>query len=119
MSGVSVQPVSPLRQIEQAVQERAKLLSLDMAGAGAAEAMRFLVHEALDEWHAEFQRGRREVDVAEPEVAAERAVRNLTGYGPLQPLLDDSDVWEIMIMGSATCCNPHNRRSPTCGADRR
>ena len=28
---------------------------------------------------------------------AERAYRNLAGYGPLEPLLDDEDVWEIMV----------------------
>jgi Flp pilus assembly CpaF family ATPase len=107
-----------LRQIEQTVQERAKLLSLDMTGPDAPDAMRTLVREALDHWHAEYQRGRRSVDVAEPEVAAERALRNLTGYGPLQPLLDDPDVWEIMIMVSATCCNPHTPRSQARVGDR-
>jgi pilus assembly protein CpaF len=30
-------------------------------------------------------------------VVAERAWRNLTGYGPLEPLLADEDVWEIMV----------------------
>ena len=28
---------------------------------------------------------------------AERAVRNLVGYGPLTPLLEDDDVWEVMV----------------------
>ena len=28
---------------------------------------------------------------------AERAFRNLAGYGPLEPLLDDDDVWEVMV----------------------
>lgn len=88
---------SPLRRIEEAVQERAKQLSLDMAGAGATASLQALIADELDLWHREYQRGRREVDIAEPDVAAERALRNLAGYGPLQPLLDDPDVWEIMI----------------------
>ena len=30
-------------------------------------------------------------------MVADRAYRNLAGYGPLEPLLADDDVWEIMI----------------------
>ncbi|HET9689755.1 MAG TPA: ATPase, T2SS/T4P/T4SS family [Acidimicrobiales bacterium] len=89
--------ISPLRQIEQAVQARAKALALDAGGAGAEHALAALVAEELATWRHEYQRGRREVDVAEPDVLAERALRNLTGYGPLQPLLDDPDVWEIAV----------------------
>jgi pilus assembly protein CpaF len=29
----------------------------------------------------------------------ERVFRNLAGYGPLEPLLEDDDVWEIMLNG--------------------
>ena len=36
-------------------------------------------------------------DLADPELVAERAFRNLAGYGPLEPLLADDDVWEIMV----------------------
>ena len=35
--------------------------------------------------------------MAEPHLVAERATRNLIGYGPLEPLLADDDVWEILI----------------------
>jgi pilus assembly protein CpaF len=90
---------SPLAQIERAVQERAKGLAVDMSGADAAATLRRLVDDEISRWHHEFQRGRRPRDVADPEGAAERALRNLVGYGPLQPLLDDPDVWEIMVNG--------------------
>ncbi|MGH3848813.1 MAG: ATPase, T2SS/T4P/T4SS family, partial [Pseudonocardiaceae bacterium] len=96
-TAVRAQWESPLRQIEQAVQERAKTMSLDMAGPDATGALRGLIVDEIDYWHREFQRGRRDFEVAEPEVAAERALRNLIGYGPLQPLLEDPDVWEIEI----------------------
>lgn len=88
---------SPLQQIERSVQARAKELTLDMAGAGATTTLRGLIDEEIGLWHHEYQRGRRPHDVADPTSAAERALRNLTGYGPLQPLLEDPDVWEVMI----------------------
>ncbi|MPZ89908.1 MAG: hypothetical protein GEU81_18040, partial [Nitriliruptorales bacterium] len=43
------------------------------------------------------KRGMRPFDLADPGSVAERAFRNLAGYGPLEPLLADDDVWEIMI----------------------
>jgi pilus assembly protein CpaF len=90
---------SPLVQIERAVQDRAKSLAVDMAATDASAILRHLIDEEIELWRAEYQRARRDCDIAEPDVAAERAMRNLTGYGPLQPLLDDPDVWEIMVNG--------------------
>lgn len=88
---------SPLEDIELAVQDRAKQLALDMNGPEATATLRELVDEEIIHWHDEYSRGRRDVDIAEPPLAAERAMRNLVGYGPLQRLLEDVDVWEIMI----------------------
>jgi pilus assembly protein CpaF len=88
---------SPLHHVELAVQERAKNLLLDMAAAEATVTLRALVDDEIDRWHQEYQRGRRPHDIADPPGAAERALRNLVGYGPLQPLLDDPDVWEIEV----------------------
>jgi pilus assembly protein CpaF len=90
---------SPLVRIELAVQERAKRMAVDMAAEDAAAVLDQLIDEEIEGWRREYQRGRRECDIAEPDVAAERALRNLIGYGPLQPLLDDPDVWEIMVNG--------------------
>ena len=92
---------SPVREVEQAVQERAKLLNLDMTAPGAAEHLRDLLVEEVGGWRREYRKGRRSVDIADPEAAVERALRNLTGYGPLEPLLEDPDVWEIMVNGPA------------------
>jgi pilus assembly protein CpaF len=91
--------VSPLVQIERAVQDRAKLVAVDMAAADAPAVLAGLIDEEIAGWRREYQRGRRDSDIVEPDVVAERALRNLTGYGPLQPLLDDPDVWEIMVNG--------------------
>ena len=48
-------------------------------------------------WSLDHRRGLRPYDLSEPDLVAERAFRNLAGYGPLEPLLDDDDVWEIMV----------------------
>jgi pilus assembly protein CpaF len=88
---------SPLAEIERRVQARAKGITLDMATADAAGRLRALIDEEVAGWSEEFRRGRRDLDLADPDLVAERAYRNLVGYGPLAPLLDDDDVWEVMI----------------------
>jgi pilus assembly protein CpaF len=90
---------SPLVKIELAVQDRAKLVAIDMSADDAPAVLRRLIDDEILEWRRQYRRGRRESDIAEPDIVAERALRNLTGYGPLQPLLDDPDVWEIMVNG--------------------
>jgi pilus assembly protein CpaF len=86
---------SPLETIEHAVQERAKQ---ELVGGRQAsrDRMRVLVTEEVQRWQDDHRRGRRAYALADPEAVIDRAVRNLTGYGPLEPLLADDDVWEIM-----------------------
>jgi len=88
---------SPLALVERAVQERAKAIALDMGRPDGLAHLRQLVEDEVRRWTDDFTRGRREYDLADPEAVAERAWRNLAGYGPLEPLLSDDDVWEIMI----------------------
>jgi pilus assembly protein CpaF len=90
---------SPLREIERAVQEQAKAVDINMGEPGAVGRLRTLLVEQVDLWRDDYRKGRRAIDIADPEGAIERALRNLTGYGPLDPLLADPDVWEIMIAG--------------------
>ena len=88
---------SPLLEIELQVQSRAKDRSLDVDSEGGRAALRALVAEAIASWSSEYRRGLRAFDLGNPELVADRAFRNLAGYGPLEPLLADDDVWEIMI----------------------
>jgi pilus assembly protein CpaF len=88
---------SPLEQVERAVQARAKDAALDMTAPGAPSALRSLVDAEVAAWREAYRQGRRKVDIADPVLAAERIVRNLTGYGPLEGLLADPDVWEIQV----------------------
>jgi len=97
--GVVDRALSPLQQIERRVQHRAKEISLDMAGAHGKEKLRALIDDEVDAWSADHKRGLRDYDLAEPDLVAERAYRNLAGYGPLEPLLADDDVWDIMVEG--------------------
>jgi pilus assembly protein CpaF len=90
---------SPLEEIEQAVQQRARDLALDPDEDPGA--LRSLVDEAVAQWAVDHKRGVRPFDLADPDAVASRAVRNLSGYGPLTPLLEDPDVWEIMINSPA------------------
>lgn len=88
---------SPLLEIERGVQERAKALELDMARPAGRTALRHLLEEEIRRWSTEAKRGVRARELADPNGVTERAWRNLAGYGPLEPLLADPDVWEIMI----------------------
>jgi pilus assembly protein CpaF len=94
---VNSDPVSPLAEIERSVQKRAKELSLDMAGADGRARLRSMIDEEVARWSADYKHGLRTFDLSDPAMVVERAYRNLTGYGPLEPLLADDDVWEIMI----------------------
>lgn len=88
---------SPLQEIERIVQARARERSVDVRRD--PDALKQLIGEAVSDWTLDHKRGVRPFDLAEPERVAERALRNLTGYGPLAPLLADDDVWEVMING--------------------
>ncbi|MGH9119263.1 MAG: CpaF family protein [Acidimicrobiales bacterium] len=94
---MAVGPTSPLAEIERLVQARGKDISLDMASPDGLAKLRALIVDEVDRWRAEHQRGRRDVDLPDPELVAERAYRNLAGYGPLESLLADPDVWEVMV----------------------
>src|SRR6266566_975106 len=104
--------VSPLVEVERAVQERAKATSLDLATDGGPEQLRSLIQQEVARWSAAYARGGRAFDLADPDAVVERAFRNLAGYGPLEPLLADDDVWEIMVNGpDAVFVRRHRGRS--------
>ena len=88
---------SPLVEVEQSVQARAKEVALDMAAADGRKRLRALVDEEVARWSNDYKRGLHSFDIADPALVAERAYRNVAGYGPLEPLLADHNVWEIMI----------------------
>ena len=88
---------SPLVEIEQRVLRRAKDESLDLDADGTAARLGEMLADEVSRWSLDFKHGLRDYDLPDPELVVEKAQRNLTGYGPLEPLLADDDVWEIMI----------------------
>jgi pilus assembly protein CpaF len=88
---------TPLELIERTVLEHAKGIRLDLDDDAAKGRMRELISDAVARWSADYRRGLRTHDLADPELVVERAYRNLVGYGPLEALLEDDDVWEVMI----------------------
>jgi pilus assembly protein CpaF len=96
--------LSPLVEIERAVQEHAKDIALDMAAPDGPVRLRALIEREVARWTDDFKRGLREFDLADPDLVAERAWRNLAGYGPLASLLEDDDVWEIMVNAPDGIC---------------
>lgn len=88
---------TPLAEIEKTVQRRAKDEALDLDSAATQRALRVLVEDEIVRWNDDFRRGLRPYPLPDADLVSERAMRNLTGYGPLGPLLADDDVWEVMI----------------------
>jgi pilus assembly protein CpaF len=91
------QPVSPLVIIEQEVLDRAKQATIDLDDRDARSVLREMIGQQVAAWQLDFKHGRRPFDLPSPDLVIDRAHRNLVGYGPLEPLLADDDVWEIMI----------------------
>ena len=103
--------LGPLEQIERAVQERAKDISLEMSGPGK-DKLRALIADEVARWSLDHRRGLHPYDLSDPDAVIERAYRNLAGYGPLEPLLADEDVWEVMVNGpDAIFVKRHRGRS--------
>ena len=88
---------TPLQLIERTVLERAKEIRLDLDDGTARTRLRELINDEVARWSTDFRRGLRPHELADPDLVVERGYRNLAGYGPLEPLLADDDVWEIMI----------------------
>ena len=89
--------IAPLGEIERLALDAANNANLNVAQEETEGALRTIVHGLISDWRADHRRGLRPIDITEPESVAERAMRNLIGYGPLTTLLEDDDVWEIMI----------------------
>ena len=92
----------PLAEIERAVQEQAKQISLEVSSPAGERRLRQLIDDEVARWADEHRRGHRAFALPDPPAVAERAFRNLARYGPLTTLLEDDDVWEVMVNAPAS-----------------
>jgi pilus assembly protein CpaF len=88
---------SPVHIIESAVQATAKHLALDIRTVEGRSSLQELIVAEINGWQEDHARGLRPYALSDPALIADRAYRNIARYGPLTPLLEDDDVWEIMI----------------------
>ncbi|WP_419853324.1 CpaF family protein [Candidatus Poriferisodalis sp.] len=86
-----------LAEIERSVSERARHSGLDPRAPGADRAVTGLAHEEIRRWNLGFKSGVRSHVIDDADALADRVVRDLLGYGPLEAPLADADVWEIMV----------------------
>ena len=89
--------ISPLEEIERLALEVANERNLSPEAGEASDQLRSILVDLVTQWRADYRRGIRPIDLIEPDLVVERAMANLVGYGPLETLIDDDDVWEIMI----------------------
>lgn len=92
-----IDEVTPLAEVEHAVQVRAKDIALDMGTPAGRAGLRELIRDELARWDDDVRRGHRPFPLTNPDLVAERAWRNLAEFGPLTELLNDPEVWEIEI----------------------
>lgn len=89
--------LSPLLEVERSVLDEAKRQAVDVASPDGREHLHRLIAHEVAQWSSDYERGLRPFNLVDPALVADRAYRNLVGYGPLEPLLQDDDVWEVMI----------------------
>ena len=87
---------APVVEIERLVQNRAKELALALDTADGEATLRRLIEEEIERWADEHRRGTRAA-LVRPDAVATRAFNDIARYGPLTELLEDDDVWEVMI----------------------
>lgn len=87
----------PLGEIERRVRARANDLALDTTTPEGDTILNELIGEEIYAWQEEHRRGTQPHPISDPDRIATRALHNLARYGPLTELLDDPDVWEIMV----------------------
>lgn len=83
-----------LAQLEDSVLQEARQEAIDTSTAGGRERLRTLIASAIAARFGERATDSGGVDIAK---LATRAFQNLAGYGPLESLLEDPDVWEICV----------------------
>jgi len=88
---------SPVTMIERRVQDTAKRLALDVDSPSGEEQLRQLISEEVARWEEDHRRGVHPTPIVRPDAVAARVFNDIARFGPLTDLLEDDDVWEVMI----------------------
>lgn len=88
---------SPLEEIEAIIRTEAKTRAVDVDSDDGRAEMLALVHEVVTGWAEDRSRLGRNHQVSDLQGLMTRAYHNVAAYGPLTELLEDDDVWEIMV----------------------
>jgi pilus assembly protein CpaF len=94
---MSAQSASPLLALEQRVQAATKDRISGQDRTQRRDLIGCEVRRQIDLWNSEYKLGQQSVLIDSAGELANRVVRNISGYGPLEPLIEDADVWEICI----------------------
>lgn len=89
--------ISPLVEIEHRVQDRANAIDLDLDSPTGDALLRDLIEDEVQRWSTEQRRQSSSYVSNDLETLTDRTYRNIAQYGPITELLEDDDVWEIMI----------------------
>lgn len=89
--------VTPLESIEQAVQQRTQHLGIDVSTEDGLTKLRSVIYEETTNWNESSFHNVGVERIRDTDAFVDRVIQNLIGYGPLDVLLNDPDVWEIMI----------------------
>lgn len=95
--GTTAADRSPLAEVEDAVRARAARTALDVEHPDGEQRLREVIAEVVADWDEDHRRGVRASPLADPAGVERRAFLNLARYGPLTELLEDDDVWEVMV----------------------
>ena len=106
---------TPLLTIERSVQSAARSEGVDISLAENRERLRALIAGAIDAW--QHDNPARPLTAEARHYLAQRAEADVAGYGPLQALLEDDSVWEIMVNSpEAIFVKRHGRPTAFYGA---
>lgn len=82
-------------EIESLLLDFLRKSEADLNTRASIKSARSVLSELIERWNFEHPLA----SISEPESFREVVLRNLIGFGPLEPLLEDESVWEISVNG--------------------
>jgi len=86
-----IEALSPVARVEERVLTAAATQQLDIATDSDRERLKTIIQHCAEQVNGQL------IHPVPLTLLVDTVERNLCGYGPLEPLLNDPDVWEIMV----------------------